>query len=62
VNLLEPLGDATLAFLDYGGTGSLVAKIDAEDRLAVGDRRGFTFRRDRIVFFDTATGERILRS
>ena len=62
VSLLEPLGDATLAFLDYGGAGSLVAKVDAEDRLAVGDRRGFTFRRDRIVFFDTPTGERILRS
>ncbi len=62
VSLLEPLGDATLAFLDYGGAGSLVAKVDVENRLAVGDRRGFTFRRDRIVFFDTATGERILRS
>jgi hypothetical protein len=39
-----------------------VAKVDAEEALAVGDRRGFTFRRDRIVFFDTETGERILRS
>jgi ABC-type sugar transport system ATPase subunit len=60
VNLLEPLGDETLVFLDYGGAGSLVAKVDAEDPLAVGDRRGFTFRRDRIVFFDTTTGERML--
>ena len=29
VNLLEPLGDETLVFLDYGGAGSLVAKVDA---------------------------------
>jgi ABC-type sugar transport system ATPase subunit len=62
VSLLEPLGDETLVFLEYGGAGSLVAKVDAEETLAVGDRRGFTFRRDRIVFFDTASGERILRS
>jgi multiple sugar transport system ATP-binding protein len=62
VSLLEPLGDETLVFLEYGGAGSLVAKVDAEEALAVGDRRGFTFRRDRIVFFDTTTGERILRS
>jgi hypothetical protein len=48
-------------FLDYGGPASLVAKVDAEDKVAVGDRRGFAFRPDRIVFFDGATGERILR-
>lgn len=38
-----------------------MAKVDAEEKLAVGDRRAFTFREDRIVFFDTATGHRILR-
>jgi hypothetical protein len=27
--------------------------------VAVGDRRGFSFRGDRIVFFDSVTGERI---
>jgi ABC-type sugar transport system ATPase subunit len=62
VSLLEPLGDETLVFLDYGGAGSLVAKVDVEDALALGDRRGFTFRRDRILFFDGATGDRVLRS
>ena len=61
VNLTEPLGDATLAFLDYGGPAPLVAKVDAEEKLDVGDRRGFAFRADRIAFFGTATGERILR-
>jgi ABC-type sugar transport system ATPase subunit len=61
VSLTEPLGDETLVFLDYGGPSSLVAKVKAEDKLAVGDRRGFTFRGDRIVFFDTTAGDRILR-
>jgi ABC-type sugar transport system ATPase subunit len=61
VSLTEPMGDETLVFLEYGGPTSLVAKVDAEDKVAVGDRRGFSFRGDRIVFFDTATGDRILR-
>ena len=61
VSLTEPMGDETLVFLEYGGSTSLVAKVKAEDKVAVGDRRGFSFRGDRIVFFDTATGDRILR-
>jgi len=61
VSLLEPLGDETLVFLDYGGPASVVAKVDAEAKVAVGDRRRFTFRPDRVVFFDGATGERALR-
>jgi multiple sugar transport system ATP-binding protein len=61
VSLLEPMGDETLVFLDYGGPGSLVAKVDAEEKLALGERRRFTFRFDRVVFFDGATGARILR-
>jgi ABC-type sugar transport system ATPase subunit len=59
VNLTEPLGDGTLVFLDYGGPGSLVAKVDAEEKVAVGDRRGFAFRGDRVLFFDTASGARL---
>jgi multiple sugar transport system ATP-binding protein len=61
VSLLEPMGDETLVFLDYGGPASIVAKVDAEETLAVGDRRRFTFRPDRTVFFDRATGQRALR-
>ncbi len=61
VSLLEPMGDETLIFLDYGGPASVVAKIDAEEKVAVGDRRRFTFRSDRVVFFDATTGERALR-
>jgi multiple sugar transport system ATP-binding protein len=61
VNLIEPMGDETLVFLDYGGPASIVAKVDAEEKLTVGDRRRFSFRTDRVVFFDTASGARILR-
>ena len=61
VSLIEPMGDETLVFLDYGGPGSIVAKVDAEEKVAVGDRRRFTFRTDRVVFFDADTGERVLR-
>jgi ABC-type sugar transport system ATPase subunit len=58
VTLIEPLGDGTLVFLDCGGQASLVAKIDAEEKIAPGDRRRVTFRRDRLLFF-TETGQRI---
>ena len=59
VSLIEPLGDETLVFLDYGGGTSLVAKASAEDRLAVGDRRRFTLRTDKLVFFASSDGRRI---
>lgn len=60
VSLIEPLGDETLVFLDYGGPASLVAKVGAEEELAVGDRRSFTFRLDRLVLFDLEMGGRIV--
>jgi len=60
VSLIEPLGDETLVFLDYGGPASLVAKVDAEEKLAVGDRRSFTLRLDRVLLFDGTTGGRIM--
>src|SRR5256886_11849487 len=46
VSLIEPLGDETLVFLDYGGGTSPVAKAGPADRLAVGERRRFTLRTD----------------
>ena len=61
VSLIEPMGDETLVFLDYGGPASIVAKVDAEEQVAVGDRRRLTFRTDRVVLFDAFTGDRILR-
>jgi multiple sugar transport system ATP-binding protein len=61
VSLIEPMGDETLVFLDYGGPASIVAKVEAEEKVAVGDHRRFTFRAERVVFFDTASGDRVLR-
>ena len=61
VSLLEPMGDETLVFLDYGGPASLVAKSDAEIPLTVGDRCHFTFNQERLLFFDERTGERLRR-
>jgi multiple sugar transport system ATP-binding protein len=37
VDLIEPLGDATLVFFDYGGASRLVAKIDPDLTLMPGD-------------------------
>src|SRR2546425_1616693 len=59
VSLIEPMGDDTLVFLDYGGGVSLVAKVGAEDKVAVGDRRQVVLRPDKLVMFD-AEGGRIL--
>ena len=56
VTLIEPLGDETLVFVDCSGQGSLVAKMNAEEKIAPGDRRRVTFRRDRLLFFDEAGG------
>jgi len=60
VTLIEPLGDETLVFLDYGGA-SLVAKVDPQADVAVGDQRTFAFNPAKLVFFDGVSGERILR-
>ena len=59
VSLLEPMGDETLVFLDYGGPASLVAKVSAEETIATGDLRRVVFNRARLLFFDGETGGRI---
>jgi ABC-type sugar transport system ATPase subunit len=59
VSLIEPMGDETLVFLDYGGPASLVAKVDAEEKIATGDRRRFTFNTEKLLFFDGETRGRI---
>ena len=61
VSLIEPMGDETLVFLDYGGPGSLVVRADPEAPVTVGERRRFTFRFEKLVCFDAATGARVLR-
>jgi multiple sugar transport system ATP-binding protein len=61
VSLIETMGDETVVFLDYGGPTSLVARVDAEEKITAGDQRAVAFRADKLVFFDGGTGERILR-
>lgn len=60
VSLTEPMGDETIVFLDYGGPTSLVAKVDAEEKVTVGENRRFTFNADKLFFFGREIGERIL--
>jgi ABC-type sugar transport system ATPase subunit len=52
VVLTEPLGDATLVFLEYGGDMQLVAKVDADRDYKVGDRIHFTCNPSGVLFFD----------
>ncbi len=60
VSLIEPLGDETLVFLDCGGSASLVAKVSAEETIAVGDHRRVAFKTEKLLFFDGETGGRIV--
>jgi ABC-type sugar transport system ATPase subunit len=59
VNLIEPLGDATLIFFDYGGPARLVAKVDPDLPLAPNDPIGFTFQAPACRLFDPETGVRL---
>ena len=60
VSLIEPMGDETLVFLDYGGPAAFVAKVDAEEKIATGDRRRVGFNTEKLLFFDEETGRRIV--
>jgi ABC-type sugar transport system ATPase subunit len=59
VNLIEPLGDATLVFFDYGGPTRLVAKVDPDLPLAPNDPISFTFEASACHLFDPETGVRL---
>ena len=62
MSLVGPLGDETLVFLDYGGPAWLVAKVGAEDKVAVGERRRFTLHPTRSCSSTVATREPALVS
>ena len=59
VSLIEPLGDATLVFFEYGGSIRLVAKVDPDLTYAPGD--AFRFRLDpgNCHLFDPDGGARL---
>jgi multiple sugar transport system ATP-binding protein len=59
VKLVEPLGDGTLVFCDYGGESMLVVKVDSEAELQPGSKLQFTFDPVRSHLFDAASGARI---
>ncbi len=59
VRLVEPLGDGTLVFCDYGAESLLVAKVDADSLLKSGDSLNFRFDPPRTHLFDAQRGVRL---
>jgi len=59
VSLIEPLGDATLVFFDYGGPARLVAKVDPDKVIEPGDNLSFAFDAGNCHLFDTDSGARL---
>jgi multiple sugar transport system ATP-binding protein len=51
VRLIEPLGDETLLYIDYGAEAQLVAKVDAEREFRVGDAIRFSFNPGGVLLF-----------
>jgi multiple sugar transport system ATP-binding protein len=59
VNLIEPLGDATLVFFDYGGANRLVAKVDPDLPFAPGDPIHFKLDVSNCHLFSVEGGHRL---
>ena len=59
VKLIEPLGDSTLVFFEFGKEEQLVAKVGPELRLSTGDQLEFNFQTDNCHLFDSASGIRL---
>ena len=59
VSLIEPLGDATLVFFEYGGGSRLVAKIDPDRPVGRGDNLSIDFDAENCHLFDTDSGARL---
>jgi multiple sugar transport system ATP-binding protein len=59
VQLVEPLGDETLVFFEFGGDSPLVAKVDAETGLRPGDNLTFGFNPAGYHVFDAQSGARL---
>ena len=60
VNLIEPLGDETLVFIDYGGDETLITKVEASHGARPGDRVNIDFKRGGVLLFDGDTEECIV--
>ena len=59
VSLIEPLGDATLVFFEYGGSNRLVAKVSPDLTISSGDEIHFTFDPPSCHLFDPESGARL---
>jgi multiple sugar transport system ATP-binding protein len=59
VQLIEPLGDATLVHFDYDQSHSLVAKVGAATPLKAGSALTFRFAPEACHLFDAADGTRL---
>ena len=61
VEVVEPLGAATLIHIQMNGPSSELVRavVSSEARVAVDDQIGLRLRRDRLHFFDEQTGQRL---
>ncbi len=59
VQLIEPLGDVTLVYFDYGQAGALVAKVGPSTPLKPGSPLSFGFAADHCHLFDGSTGTKL---
>ncbi len=59
VRIIEPLGDASLVFFDFGGSKNLVSKVAPEFRFKSGEAVRFAFQTEKCHVFDKANGQRL---
>jgi len=59
VRLVEPLGDSSLVFFEYGGEDRLVAKVAPELRFAPGDQITYQFQAAKCHLFGINDGRRL---
>jgi multiple sugar transport system ATP-binding protein len=59
VQLIEPLGDVTLVYFDYGQAAPLVAKVGPSTPLKPGSSLSFRFAADHCHLFDGSSGAKL---
>jgi multiple sugar transport system ATP-binding protein len=59
VQLIEPLGDVTLVYFDYGQTAPLVAKVGPSTPLKPGSSLSFRFAADHCHLFECSSGAKL---
>ena len=59
IRLIEPLGDATLVFIEYGDGARLVARVHPERETRQGDSLGIDFDIGHCHLFDNENGDRL---